>query len=364
MKKQRTSEAAWNESQGRWCIRVQSDGVRKAFYSSKPGKKGKIEAERKADEWLERGETKEMRFAAAYDKFIADKKRECGTAWVNKLESQGRIWLKPTLEHKFVSKITQQDWKNVILNAYEQGRSKKTLEDIRGTITNFARWAEDNDIEISPIRSLKIPADAPVGERQILQPNGIKILMSESTISHYGRDVECWYIHAWRLMVVLGLRRGEVCGLQRDDIKDGRLTVNRSVNCHGEVTRGKTKAARRTIVIPAHAQKILDEQSALLRQAGIVSRWVFPNGDGGMSDPNGVYKRWLTYARQHSIKSSLHELRHTHISLMQDTVPENMLKRMVGHTRNMDTFGVYGHEVDGEAAKAAALVDGVFDGLV
>ena len=70
MKKLRTNEAAWNELQGRWCIRVQSDGVRKAFYSSKPGKKGKIEAERKADEWLERGEIKEMRFGVAYDQNI------------------------------------------------------------------------------------------------------------------------------------------------------------------------------------------------------------------------------------------------------------------------------------------------------
>ena len=48
---------------------------------------------------------------------------------------------------------------------------------------------------------------------------------------------------------------------------------------------------------------------------------------------------------------------------MQDEMPENPLKRTVGHTKNMDTFGVYGHEVDGEAQRAAALVDGVFKDL-
>lgn len=364
MKKLRTNEAAWSESGNRWRISVQRDGERKTFYSSKAGKKGKLEAERKADEWLERGEVKEMRFGAAYDKFIEDKKRECGTAWVTKLEGIGRVWLKPAIEHKYVSKITQQDWKNVILDAYEQGKSKKTLEGIRGTITNFVQWCDDNDIETLPLKALKIPSDAPVGERNIIQPESIKRLMQENTINHHGHEVECWYIHAWRLMVVLGLRRGEVCGLQRDDIKDGKLSIKRSVNSLGEVTQGKTRAAQRTIVVPAHAQKILDGQAAMLRQAGIVSRWIFPDGDGNMSDPNSVYKRWLAYARQHNIKSSLHELRHTHISLMQDTVPENMLKRMVGHTKNMDTFGVYGHEVDGEAQKAAALVDGVFDALI
>lgn len=364
MKKQRKNEAVWSDTQKRWCVKIQNDGIRKAFYSSKPGKKGKIEAERKADEWLSEGETKEMRFGEAYDAFLEDKKRECGTAWVKKLESEGRIWLKPALEHKYVSRITQQDWKNIILDAHDQGRSKKTLEGIRGTITNFAQWCEDNGLELSPIRAIKIPADAPVGNRQILQPNDIKTLMSESTIIHYGRPVECWYIHAWRLMVVLGLRRGELCGLQRNDIKGGRLEVRRSVNSLGEVTQGKTRAAQRSIVIPAHAQKIIDAQFAMLRQAGIVSQWLFPDGSGDMSDTNNFYKRWSVYARQHGITSSLHELRHTHISLMQDTVPENALKRMVGHTKNMDTFRVYGHEVDGEAVKAAALVDKVFDGLI
>ena len=77
-----------------------------------------------------------------------------------------------------------------------------------------------------------------------------------------------------------------------------------------------------------------------------------------------MYKRWKVYRRQHGITVSLHELRHTHISLMQDAVPANALKRMVGHTKNMDTFGVYGHEVDGDAEKAAQIIDGVFDNLI
>ena len=42
----------------------------------------------------------------------------------------------------------------------------------------------------------------------------------------------------------------------------------------------------------------------------------------------------------------------------------NALKRMVGHTKNMDTFGVYGHEVDGEAEKTAQIIDGVFNDLI
>ena len=54
-------------------------------------------------------------------------------------------------------------------------------------------------------------------------------------------------------------------------------------------------------------------------------------------------------------------MRHTLISLAKADVPEQLLKMVVGHSDSMDTFGVYGHEVDGELKRAAALLDGVFD---
>ena len=49
----RTNEAKWNEKRQMWRIDVQKDGVRKSFYSTIPGRKGKIECHSKADEWLE-----------------------------------------------------------------------------------------------------------------------------------------------------------------------------------------------------------------------------------------------------------------------------------------------------------------------
>ena len=50
---ERKNEAAWVESRGRWQINVQADGIRRTFSSRIAGRKGKIEAEKKADKWLE-----------------------------------------------------------------------------------------------------------------------------------------------------------------------------------------------------------------------------------------------------------------------------------------------------------------------
>lgn len=49
----RKTEASWVESRQRWQINVQRNGQRRTFTSSVQGKRGKIEAEQKADVWLE-----------------------------------------------------------------------------------------------------------------------------------------------------------------------------------------------------------------------------------------------------------------------------------------------------------------------
>ena len=51
----RTNTAQWVESTQRWRVSVQKDGVRKQFYSNKPGRTGQREANAKADAWLDDG---------------------------------------------------------------------------------------------------------------------------------------------------------------------------------------------------------------------------------------------------------------------------------------------------------------------
>lgn len=62
----RSAEAIWVEARNRWQINVQKDGKRKNFTSSLPGRKGKHEAELKADEWLE-SQTEDRRFGSAVE---------------------------------------------------------------------------------------------------------------------------------------------------------------------------------------------------------------------------------------------------------------------------------------------------------
>ena len=44
-------------------------------------------------------------------------------------------------------------------------------------------------------------------------------------------------------------------------------------------------------------------------------------------------------------------------------LPEGEIKPLVGHSRNMDTFGTYGHELNGEDTATARKVTEIFDRL-
>ena len=362
MKGERRSEAIWIEKKGYWQIKVQKDGVRKGFTSSTPGRKGKHQAETKADKWLETG-TESMRFDAAWREFLNWQKEHNAEPTYIKHEQIGRLYIEPVVGRKCVADITPIIWQRCIDNGVKMGLSKRSCTNIRQTITTFLSYARRNRWDITPVLpgDLTISGKAPEEkEKRVLQPDDIRLLFAEETFQRSNRTVTAWYIHAWRLLVATGLRRGELCGLKVDDIAGSVINIKRSINSLGQVTTGKNSNARRTIAKTEIVRGILTDQAAMLATHGIKSPWVFPDEYGEMPSPNGVYKQWTAYARQHGMQLSLHEMRHTFISLAKADMPLELLKATVGHSDSMDTFGVYGHEIDGERERAAGIVDDIF----
>lgn len=367
MAKQRTAEAIWIESRARWQINVQRDGKRKTFISSTPGRKGKREAEAKADDWLDAGQPDDMRFDAAWRIYLDHIRANTGSANYTDIESIGRNWLLDKdgikrLSGKHLSKIKLSDLQALVTSAGNAGKSKRTCKNIKDKISGFFHFAADQNWEydVNPAR-IKLPTQAKVGERRVVQPDKLKILFSVDTVDFYGDTKPCFYIYAFRFAVALGLRRGEVCGLRRTDYDGVSLAIHRSVNRFGETTQGKNDNARRVIVLSKRAKSILDSHLAMLKDNGVISPWLFPWEDGTQMIPANFLDRWYFYSRQHGINTSLHELRHTFVSICKAEMPETLLKDIVGHSASMDTGGVYGHEIDGEKQRAADILDEIFD---
>lgn len=358
----RKAEAIWIESKSYWQVKVQKDGVRKAFTSSLKGRKGKHEAEAKADEWLEKG-TSDMRFPIAWDMFLANLKERSSTTNFSQHESNGRLYIVPIVGNKKLSSLTPIQWQSCIDAAARKGLSRRSCKNVKSSIIAFLHFAKRARLEVQMLEDgdVVIPNSAPPEkQKRILQPNDIRTLFSNDTIMKWGKPVVAHYIYAWRMFVATGMRRGELCGLRNEDVTDTEITIKRSINKFEEVTHGKNDNARRAIRLNHFMKQILSDQRRYLNSIGVSSRWVFPDERGEMSDPKIITTRWKVYRRQYGFKSSIHELRHTFVSINKSALPVEMMKSVIGHSTKMDTYGIYGHDVDGEKEIASDIIESVF----
>lgn len=362
MGKERRAEAVWIEARARWQINVQRDGKRKTFTSSIPGRKGKHEAESKADEWLEAGQPDDMRFDAAWDIYLTHLQRTTGTLNYADNEGIGRNWILPAVGRKKLSRVRLDDLQGIISDAAGEGCARRTCKNIKDKICAFYRFAADQrwETSVDPSR-IKIPTQAPAAKRSIIQPDQLRVLFSADTITRKGVPYPAYYIHAFRLMVTIGCRSGELCGFRQDDYDGEYLTIRRSINRAREITPGKTENAQRRIYLPERAKAILSAQAAMLEASDIRSQYLFPQENGEPSFPQHLWNHWRTYSAQHGIDCSIHELRHTFVSIMTTTLPASLLKGIIGHSASMDTDGVYSHEVIGDKQRAAAMIDAVLE---
>lgn len=362
----RKNEAVWVESRQRWQINVQSDGVRKTFTDSTQGRRGKAAAERKADKWMEdHTSTDSIRIDALLDQYEEHLDATKSVSYAGQYKYFVRLYIRPVIGRKKISRLTEGDLQDIIDYAYADRKlADKTLRDIRACVTNFIKWCRKHGRTRLYPEDLVIPAGAKKTERTTIQPQGISTLFSSSKTTWRGKPAEDWYIHAYRFSVLTGLRPGELRGLRFEDIKGDKVSIKRSVNIHNEITQGKNNNARRTFVMSRQAAAVLAAQKQQIRDAHIVSPWVFPAKNGSQMKHDHFYSCWQRYCEANSIpKVSLYEIRHTFVSVNKE-MPAGLKKMVVGHSKDMDTEGVYGHEMTGDMEKAARFTEIAFSEIL
>lgn len=367
MKSDRRAQAKWIESRQRWQINVQAEGERRTFSSSKQGPRGRVEAERKADMWLERRLMSEnTSFDAVAKEYLESIDKSESSSYYRQQEQYIRNHVLPALRKKKISKITENDLQKVIDAAHKKGLSRKTLSNLRGCLMAIIKYARKGKYTDLRPEDLKIPASAPRSSKKILSQKDLKTLLTCDQIEVRGKLRQDWFIHAYRLQVLLGLRPGEAIGLRWGDIKNGILHVQRSINCAGEITSGKNDNADRYIALDGLAAAEIEAQKQQLIDAGVPMEWVFPVAST-LSPPcqNHYYLSFKRYQMQHNFSPvvSPYELRHTYVSVT-DEMPEGLKKKTIGHSKSMDTEGVYGHRKAGDMQRAAAFGDAAFQRIL
>jgi integrase len=176
----------------------------------------------------------------------------------------------------------------------------------------------------------------------------------------------------------LGLRRGEILGLQRGDVKvdTSELWIKRAAVARGKVHflgRPKTKASDRELPLPdvtkALIVKHLEEQERQLKMFGVsacATTPLFDRGDGKPWHPDSfakLYRRTLKRAKLPHLP--LHGTRHSFASIARALHVDRLIVRdTLGHESETLTAKVYTHvhmDAIREATEliARSLVDGL-----
>ncbi len=366
-KSTRTNTAKWNDKRKLWYIAVQKDNVRRFFYSSTPGRTDQRECNAKADAWLDEGvENQSIKVSAAFDRYIDNLKQTTCKDHYAKYEGYGRNYINPVIGSKRVIKLNEQDIQDVINRAYAKNHlAQKTLVGMRACLMQFLKFCRKNKYTALFVEDLELPKSAKRPEHSILQPDQLRRLFEcENTVLNH-KVVPDIYINAYRFEVLTGLRPGELFGLKWSDISGEIVHLRRSINKQNEITAGKNDNARRTFRLTPIARGVLDAQRAMIDAAGIESEYVFCTQWGDNLTQKLYRSRWIRYRDYNKISDSVtpYELRHTFVSIVK-SLPEGMIKDIVGHSQNMDTLGTYSHELTGDMERTANEVYNVFNNLI
>jgi integrase len=361
----RTNTAVWLPNYRRWQIKVQKDCIRKTFTSYTPGRNGQRECNKKADDWLDNNIVNaKIKVSKAFEDYLAGLKMTTSKSSWSQYESFYRNYFQ-SIGNKKVENLTEHDFQHILNIAYSAGLAKKTLMNMKGCMTQFVKYCRSCKYTSLLLEDLKIAKGAKVKEKKVLKPSDLMILFQSTETHRYNLPVFDMFVYAYRFQVITGLRPGELIGLKWTDIQDNKVTLQRAINVNGEITTGKNENALRAFELTETAKETLQNQRAMLTKDKIESPYVFPDKYGNPMLERTYLVNWKKFQEHNKMSASitLYMLRHTFVSMVK-TLPEGYLKGLVGHSKDMDTFGIYGHEFADENKQVANMVQNIINDII
>lgn len=261
--------------------------------------------------------------------------------------------------------------KKVEEKPYSKG-SKLVYRKVLNAIFNFA--IETDLIDKNPCKYVLRPNNlsGEIKEKDILSLEETKRLQETLKSINCIDDLKKKTVVA--MFLSLGLRQGELVGLQWKDIdfEMKRITINRSSTYtgskYGIVTKTpKTKTSVRTLPIPQSLIEIIleyknwydNEHKRLYEIWDNENEWVFVRATGQQIFPRTT-TQWLDYILNiGGIRHiGCHSLRHTFITtLLREKVPVKVVAKLAGHANPNVTLSTYAHFLDEDNYEASQVMD-------
>jgi len=247
--------------------------------------------------------------------------------------------------------ITVLDVDHLLHEKYESGLSGSTVQRIRMTLVKALRHAERRDLLHRNVAALTDLRRAKRREGRSLTPQQARLLLAASQNHHLGITV--------KLGLFLGLRPGEVLGLQWSDIDfdERTLSVRRSLKRENNQLRfgpPKTSGSIRTLKISMQLTTALHQHGAEQHRQKAIAGELWQDFDlvvaseiGSPVDPSNTRRALNDFCARAGIGHwSPNELRHTFASLMSlSGAPMEEVADAMGHVDTRMTSQVYRHNL-------------------
>lgn len=236
--------------------------------------------------------------------------------------------------NKNIEEITANDIKSIIADMFAAGYSKSSLRKIRALYSLIAKYAIDNNIQIIDYTStIKLPKNAPETKRHGISDKDISII-EENVTSEFG-------LYPFT-MIYTGLRRGELCALEWNDIdfESGLIHVNKSIEyMHNRphIKPPKTESGIRDIPI---LNKLYNPLKNAYDNKAEDDIYVF-GGKEPYSDTM-IKRRWEKYIKSVGLDITQHQLRHTYATLLyRSGIDAKTAQGLLGHADVQTTLNIY-----------------------
>lgn len=279
-----------------------------------------------------------------------------------KYESMVRLHIKPRMGTKLVTKLTPKQVRALLDALRRSGVGQATIVEVLKTLRNALNRARREELVGRNVAEL---VDMPSVETREVVPwsaaEAIEVLKVARSHRLYA---------AFVLVLVLGLRRGEVLGLRWSDVNlpEGQFMPRKQVQrVDGALVLKdlKSKASKAALPLPLLCAEALAERKHLqqLECAAAGESWkesglIFTERHGGPIEPRSFSRTFDARAARSGVRRiPLHDARHTCGSLLAALkVHPRVAMAILRHSQISVTMNIYTHVASDEQRAAAALL--------
>ncbi|NEV90115.1 site-specific integrase [Streptomyces tendae] len=278
-----------------------------------------------------------------------------------KYEMHVRLYLVPLLGGRRLESLTTANVRQMLSKVTAQASAATAKEAHRVLRTAITAACRDELISRNVVQLVPAPR---------VEPRELRPWSLDETLTFLEAARADPLYTAFVLAVVLGLRRGEILGLQWKDIDLDRrtLTVRTTLNRGGKELYLDTTKNRRARVIPIPLMCVAPLRWQRLRQAGrraaAGADWhesdhVFTTRSGRPIEPRNLYRSFLRISESAGLpRVRLHDTRHGCASLLfaAGVAPRTVME-ILGHSQIAVTMNVYTHVSDDHRREAMGHMD-------